>query len=138
MIKSISRKKKVILFVISFSIIAIFLYYYGFFSRYNYLTAKYDIQRGNVRIISVDSPADFYFPLESLRKKYNIKMEHCESVFLFNEIFHRGSDIYNNQMKKQIPILLGEKKYRKYLHELDSLRIEFAKPPAYLEIPKKK
>ena len=45
MVKSMSRKKKVILFILSFLVMIIFLYHYGFFSRYNYLTAKEDIKK---------------------------------------------------------------------------------------------
>ena len=131
-----SRKKKVILLVVSSLVIVIFLYHYGFFSRYNYLTAKLDIQRGNVRLISVDTEADSYFPVKSLSRKHNVIMEHCEPVFLINNITDKGIAIYNQQMEKQIKINLGEKKYRKYQNDLDSLYKEFAKPPLYIEYPK--
>lgn len=136
MIKSMSRKKKVILLILSSLVIVIFLYHYGFFSRYNYLTAKVDIQKGNVRLISMDTEADSYFPIKVLSKKHNIKMEHCEPVFLINNITAKGVAIYNQQMEKQIRMNLGEKKYRKYQNALDSLYIEFAKPPVEIELPK--
>lgn len=136
MSKSISRKKKVLLFTVTFSIIAAFLYYYGFFSRYNYLTSKLDIQRGNVQLISVDTDADGFVRVEYVARRYNIKMDLFEKVFLINNITDKGIDIYNQQMEKQIKINLGEKKYRKYQNELDSLYKEFAKPPLYIEYPK--
>lgn len=136
MMKFISRRKKVILLIVSLLVIAIFLYHYGFFSRYNYFTAKLDIQRGNVQLISVDTDADGFFRVEYVARRYNIKMDLFEPVFLINNITDKGIDIYNQQMEKQIKINLGEKKYRKYQNELDSLYKELAKPPLYIEFPK--
>jgi len=135
MVKSISRKKKAILFILSFLVIIIFLYHFGFFSRYNYLTAKEDIQKGNVRLIS-DTPFwEAYFLVESLSKEHNVKMEHCEPVFLINNITDKGLNIYNQQMEKQIRINLGEKKYTEYKKALDSLNKRLAKPyPVDIEI----
>ena len=86
MVKSMSRKKKVILVIVSFLVMIIFLYHYGFFSRYNYLTAKADIQKGNVRLISEITFWDAYTLVKSLSKEHNVKMEHCEPVFLINNI----------------------------------------------------
>jgi uncharacterized membrane protein len=134
MIKSMSRKKKVILFIVSSLVIVIFLYHYGFFSRYNYLTAKVDIQRGKVQLISVDTDADGFFMEENVARRYNIKMDLFNKVFLINNITDKGVAIYNQQMIKQIKINLGEKKYRKYQNDLDSLYKEFAKPLSPIEI----
>ena len=131
-----SRKKKVILLIVSSLVIFIFMYHYGFFSRYNYLTAKLDIQRGNVRLISVDTEADSYFPVKSLSEKHSVKIDRCKPVFLVNNITDKGVAIYNQQMEKQIKMNLGERKYRKYQHDLDSLYKEFAKPLSEIEIPK--
>jgi uncharacterized protein (DUF2164 family) len=136
MIESMSRKKKVIILIVSSFVIFIVLYHYGFFSRYNYLTAKLDIQRGKVQLISVDTDADGFFMEEYVARRYNIKMDLFNKVFLINNITDKGIAIYNQQMKKQIKINLGEKKYRKYQNALDSLYKEFAKPPSYIEFPK--
>ncbi|MGE5446981.1 MAG: hypothetical protein ACM3PR_01370 [Bacteroidales bacterium] len=129
-----SRKKKVILLILSSLVIVIFLYHYGFFSRYNYLTAKVDIQKGNVQLILVDADADGFFREEYLARRYNIKMDLLDKVFLINNITNKGVAIYNQQMEKQIKMNLGEKKYRKYQHDLDSLYKEFAKPLSPIEI----
>ena len=136
MIESMSRKSKVILFIVSSLVILICLYHYGFFSRYNDITAKVDIHRGNVQLISVDPIADTFFSEEYLARRYNIKMDRFNKVFLINNITDKGVAIYNQQMERQIKMDLGKKRYRKYQHELDSLYKEFAKPLSPIEIHK--
>lgn len=95
MIRSMSRKKKIILLIVSSLVICIFLYHYGFFSRYNYLTAKVDIQKGDVQLISVDTDADVFFSIKYVARRYNIKIERFNKVFLINNITDKGVAIYN-------------------------------------------
>ena len=94
----ISNKTIITLFLIV--TIGILLWFFGFFSRYNYLTAKSDIAKNNPQIVYVGesmlSPSD----LNSVSKKYGFEIVGFGRTL--SAVEQNGIEIYNSQMKKYL------------------------------------
>lgn len=112
-------KKKLTISVILIGI-AILLWQFGFFSRYNYLTAQLDIWRDEARIVNFEIPIHACgVPCIGLKEKYG-----------FHELFvgcvvspwqYRGIESYHRQIEQYLAKRNGENWKAHYQSELDSL-----------------
>jgi len=102
------------------------LHYYGCFSRYNYFTAKIDIHSNNYKLIEIEIPFSIIYDERKIANKYNFSVIN-ERVTIFVNYKIKGVKVYTNQMRKHIRSSLGEYRYKKYLHEMDSLNTEISK-----------
>ncbi len=111
--------KKPILISIIIIGIGISLWYFGFFSRYNYLTAKRDIAKNNPQIVYVGesmlTPAD----LNIVSKKYGFEIVGFGCTL--NAVEENGIEIYNSQMKKYLDEINKTGWKSEYKKSIDSL-----------------
>ncbi len=114
------RRRKKIKIGIGIVLIGIFLWQFGFFTRYNYLTAKIDICRDLPRIASYGLPSHpCGVPCIGLKEKYGFHESNIGCVVTETQI--RGIDAYNSQIEKYLNERNGKDWREKYQAELDSL-----------------
>ena len=101
-------------------IVGILFWQYGFFNRFNYLTAKIDIWRGSPRIVTVGIPEHpCGVPCIGLKELYGFHESNAGCVVTNPQL--RGINAYNSQVEKHLVKRNGEGWRHKYESELDSL-----------------
>ncbi len=113
------RNKKIII-GIGILIISILLWQFGFFSRFNYLTAKIDIWKNEPRLVTCEFS---YIKGNYLRKKINEKYgfyKTNEACFVSQSKLN-GIRIYNAEINKYLNKRNGKDWYNRYQLDLNSL-----------------
>ncbi|MFD1616617.1 FEKKY domain-containing protein [Gelatiniphilus marinus] len=91
---------------------------FGFFTRFNYLTAKIDIIGDTPRYVTVGLPFENYgVPVLSLNEKYGFYEHFYGCTFSGPQI--RGIKAYNTQIEKYLNKRNGNDWRKKYQAELD-------------------
>jgi hypothetical protein len=101
-------------------IVGSILWWFGFFTRYNYLTAQFDIFKNNPRLISCEFNA--LKPGRHriiLNRKYGIYKTN-EGCFA-NQVERNGIKFYTIEIEKYLKKRNGKHWRRNYQNELDSL-----------------
>lgn len=111
------RKYKLLLL---FTLFAVLLWQYGFFTRYNYLTAQLDIWKDTPRLVHVGIPLHpCGVPCIGLKEAYGF---HESSVgCLVTSWQLRGIDVYNRQIERYLEKRNGKDWRVRYESEIDSL-----------------
>ena len=113
------RKKKIII-GIGILFIGILFLQFGFFNRFNYLTAKIDGWRDSARIVSTEPPMHACgVPCIGLKEKYGFH-EHYTSCTQTGPAI-RGIKAYNAQIEKYLNSRNGNDWRAKYQAEMNSL-----------------
>ncbi|GGG50643.1 FEKKY domain-containing protein [Bizionia arctica] len=112
--------KKTILFSgVTMILLVIGLWYFGFFNRFNYLTAKNDIAKNTPQKIWIGeliiSPRD----MNKISAKYGFENIGFGCVVSTTEL--NGIEIYNAQIEKYLTKINGTAWKSNYIKELDSL-----------------
>ncbi len=89
--------------------------------EYNYITAKIDVQKGNVRVINVglQKPASLDKEIDIVSEKYGFK-----NIFIENESSKdilKGIDNYNSVIESYLNLRNGSNWRTKYQSEIDSI-----------------
>ena len=112
------RKKSIFISLI-IVVIGISLWYFGFFSRYNFLTAKTDIAKNNLQIVYVGKPLLKPLDLNNVSKKYGFEIVGFGCTL--GVVEQNGIEIYNSQMDNYLGKLNGKGWKTEYIKEIDSL-----------------
>ncbi len=99
--------------------IGLSLWNFGFFSRYNYLTAKTDIAKNNPQIVYVGESMLTPSDLNNVSKKYGFEIVGFGCILSVVE--QNGIEIYNSQMDNYLDKINGIGWKSKYKKEIDSL-----------------
>jgi hypothetical protein len=94
---------------------------YGIFSPYNYFTAKRDIRMQKFRKVLVNKHPELFFGEKSAGLKYGFDVINIETKKGINPIYYLGIKSYNHKMKEAYIQFFGERSYKRYLNELDSI-----------------
>ena len=112
--------KQIVISGLSALIIGFFLWQYGFFSRYNYLSAKFDLHQGTVRVVSFGEPRlPCGDPCIQLQNKYGFRESDIGCVVSGPEI--RGIQAYNAQVEKFLDSRNGKGWREQYQAELTDM-----------------
>ncbi len=113
------KRKKKLKIGLGIIIIGVILWRFGFFTRFNYLTAKIDIWRDSPRIASYGLPYPCGVPCIGLKEKYGFHESNIGCVVTESQI--RGIKSYNTQIEKYLNKRNGNDWREKYQVEMDSL-----------------
>jgi hypothetical protein len=114
-----TRKKK-ISFGIGILIVGIIFWQFGFFNRFNYLTAKIDGWRDSARIVTTEPPMHpCGVPCIGLKENYGFHESNIGCVLTASTI--RGIEAYNAEIEKYLNKRNGKDWRKKYQAELDVL-----------------
>lgn len=114
------RNKKNLIFITILLIgIGFLLWYFGFFSGYNYLTAKSDISNNNPQIVFVGESMLTPSDINNVSKKYGFKVVNIGCLISQSE--QNGIKIYNSQMENYLDEQNGIGWEFEYKKEIDSL-----------------
>ncbi|WP_420572730.1 hypothetical protein [Kordia sp.] len=114
------KHKKKISIGIVILVVGIIFWQFGFFNRFNYLTAKIDIWRDSARIVTTLPPMyPCGVPCISLRENYGFHESNVGCIFSGSTI--RGIEAYNAEIEKYLNERNGKGWREKYHAELDSL-----------------
>ncbi|WP_040254728.1 FEKKY domain-containing protein [Psychroserpens mesophilus] len=113
------NRKRIIFIGILLIGIGILLWNFGFFSSYNYLTAKADIANGKLQKIAVGEQLLMPKEIDEISRKYGFTNIAFGCIVSQPEI--NGIDIYNEQMDKHLTELNDDNWKAKYRKEIDSL-----------------
>jgi hypothetical protein len=113
-----TRKKKTIIGV-GILIVGILFWQFGFFNRFNYLTAKIDIIRDSPRIATIGKILPCGVPCISLNEKYGFHEANLGCSV--NDPLLRGINAYNSEIEKYLNKRNGKNWRKKYETELESL-----------------
>ena len=105
--------------IISILIIGILLWNYGFFNKYNYLTAKSDIANKNFQIVYIGESMLTVTHLNKISEKYGFKTVQLSCVISSTE--QNGIELYNSQMNNHLNKVNGVGWKNEYKKEIDSL-----------------
>ena len=120
-----TRRKKIKI-GIGVLLVGIVLWQFGFFSRYNYLTAKIDIMREQPRIVEVGVPSYFGVAYIGLDETYGFHQSNVGCLISTPQL--RGIDSYNLEVEKYLIKRNGNGWREKYKTEIDSIiKIELNK-----------
>lgn len=111
-----SKKSILISIIIA---IGITLWYFGFFSRYNYLTAKTDIAKNNPQIVYVGESMLTPTDINNVSKNYGFEIVGFGCALSAVEL--KGIKIYNTQMESHLDKLNGIGWKSEYKRGIDSL-----------------
>ena len=113
------RKRKIIIgFVVL--IFGILFWQFGFFNRFNYLTAKIDGWRDSARIVMTEQPLHpCGVPCIALKEKYGFH-EHYASCVQTGPTIH-GIEAYNAEIEKYLIKRNGQGWREKYQAEMNLL-----------------
>ena len=111
--------KKSILISVLIIGIGLSLWNFGFFSRYNYLTAKNDIAKNNPQIVYVGESMLTPSDLNNVSKKYGFEIVGFGCTL--SAVEQNGIEIYNSQMDNYLDKLNGIGWKSEYKREIDSL-----------------
>ena len=122
-------------FIIGFALILIISalltlwWNYGFFSKYNYFSAKRDIKNGNIRLLSYGLPiiSSKDKEMEMVRMKYGFKSCNLGCGCTNEDL--RTTGIYNKVIEEYLTKRNGKNWQVNFKREIDSLhKIDSAKP----------
>lgn len=108
---------KLLLIFISFAII---LWYYGFFSPYNYLKAQVDIKNSTPKKVLVGEQIVYPKDLDKISKKYGFKNIAFGCVVTLPEL--NGIKYYNNAIDKHLDDINNVNWREDYRKEIDSIK----------------
>jgi hypothetical protein len=95
---------------------------YGFFSPFNYFTAKQEIKMNKFKKVCINKHPVRLDIEKSVGYKYGIDVVHVKTKRgIIPPIYYLGIKTYNNQMINAYLKIKGERLYKKYLTELDSI-----------------
>ena len=101
-------------------IIGVLLWQFGFFNRFNYLTAKIDIWSNTPRIVTAGIPEiPCGVPCIGLKEKYGFYESNIGCIVTEPQL--RGINAYNNQIEKFLNKRNGKDWRKKYQMELGLL-----------------
>jgi hypothetical protein len=113
----LTKKRKIGIGII---LIGIIFWQFGFFRRFNYLTAKIDIMIDSPRIATVGiSSHPCGVPCIGLKEEYGFHESNVGCVVTGPQL--RGIDAYNAEIEKYLNKKNGKDWRKKYEAELDSL-----------------
>ncbi|WP_335975361.1 hypothetical protein [Gaetbulibacter jejuensis] len=95
------------------------LWNFGFFGRYNYLTAKSDIASNNPQIVFIGESMLTSSDINAVSKKYGFKVVNFGCIV--NQLEQNGIEIYNSQMDNYLDEKNGIGWKSDYKKEIDSL-----------------
>jgi len=111
------RKKKISIGIL---FVGILFWQFGFFNRFNYLTAKIDGWRDSARIVSTEPSLHACgVPCIGLKEKYGFHEHYAGCVQTGPTI--RGINAYNKEIEKYLNIRNGKDWRQKYQAEMDLL-----------------
>lgn len=114
------KHKKKIIIGIGILLVGILFWQFGFFNRFNYLTAKIDIWRESPRIAMVGIPSyPCGVPCIGLKEKYGFHESNVGCIVTAPQL--RGIDAYNAEIEKYLNKRNGKDWRKKYEAEMDSL-----------------
>jgi hypothetical protein len=113
-----TRRKKIKI-GIGVLLVGIVLWQFGFFSRYNYLTAKIDIMREQPRIVEIGVPSYFGVAYIGLDESYGFHQSNVGCLISTPQL--RGIDSYNSKVEKYLIKRNGKDWRKKYQKEIDSI-----------------
>lgn len=113
-----TQRKKIIT-GIGILLIGVFLWQFGLFNRFNYLTAKIDIMRNSPRIASIGKQIPCGVPCYQLKEKYGFHESNVGCSV--TDPLLRGIDAYNTEIEKYLDKRNGKDWRYKFEKELDSL-----------------
>jgi hypothetical protein len=93
----------------------------GFFSSYNYFTAKREIKANHFKKICINEKHLWFIVEEKMGDKYGIDIVNISNPNETRPINYYGIMIYNRTMMRGFIKRNGENTYRKYKSDLDSL-----------------
>lgn len=93
----------------------------GFFSSYNYFTAKREIKANHFKKICINEKHLWFIVEEKMGDKYGIDVVNISNLYEKRPINYYGIKIYNRTMMRGYIKRNGENIYKKYKSELDSL-----------------
>lgn len=113
-------KKRMIL-VLLIVILFFWLVINGFFSPFNYLTAKQAIREGKFKKICVNEHPVYYAIEKAVGLKYGIEVINIEKSKKIKPIHYLGIKAYNRLMMEAFIDQKGKKLYNSYCQEIDSI-----------------
>ncbi len=113
------RLKKSILISILILAIGFILWNFGFFSRYNYLTAKTDISKNNLQIVFIGESMLTPSSLNEVSEKYGFEIVGFGCTL--SKVEENGIEIYNSLMKKYLNEQNATGWKQEFKKEIDSL-----------------
>ena len=108
--------------LIGFSIFVVFslLVIFGFFSKYNYVTAKLAISKNELVKVNINTFALHLAIEENIGKKYGIRVVNLVYYYFEKPVNYFGIMMFNNCMEKAFIKKYGIAKFIQYRSELDS------------------
>jgi hypothetical protein len=97
----------------------------GFFSPYNCFTAKQELKNNHFKKICINDEGIRYMIEKEIGDKYGIEVVDISNQYRAKPINYLGIKIYNKVMIDGYVKYNGEKTYKKYKCELDSLQSQF-------------
>ncbi len=97
----------------------------GFFSPYNYFTAKHELKTNHFMKICINDKGMRYMIEKEIGDKYGIDVIDISNPYRAKPINYFGIKIYNSIMMDGYIKTNGEKIYKQYKNELDSLHRQF-------------
>ncbi|MGC4128941.1 MAG: hypothetical protein QM564_05135 [Bergeyella sp.] len=121
----LSKKRNIVL--CSILLIGIVLWQFGFFYRFNYLTAQMDIMRDEARILITEPPILNADPIAQigLNEEYGFHEHYTNCNLTQPEI--RGIDSYNSEIEKYLIKRNGENWRKEYQSKLEILIKDYQK-----------
>jgi hypothetical protein len=116
--------KKTLNIILIVSLLLIILIINGFFSSYNYITAKQDIKLGHFNKVLINKNELRCRIQKEVGLKYGFTIENIQNVNRTKPINYLGIKAYNRVMKKAFIKQKGEVIYNKYINELDSINLQ--------------
>jgi hypothetical protein len=113
------NRKTIIFSGIILILIGIGLWYYGFFNRFNYLTAKSDISNNSPQKILVGELMISPIEMDKISQKYGFTNIGFGCLVSGTEL--NGIEIYNAEIDKYLDKKNGINWKSEYLNEIDSL-----------------
>lgn len=121
--KSKSKLNALKKLLIGFTIIVVvgLLTIFGFFSKYNYVTARLAISQNKLVKVTVNMHPTYASIEDTISKKYGFTDIYIEYYFFDRPIHYYGIKIFNNCMKEAFVKQFGIRKYLQYRNEVDSI-----------------
>ncbi|MFD2890449.1 hypothetical protein ACFS5J_00260 [Flavobacterium chuncheonense] len=111
--------KKTIFISITIFLIIFGSWNFGFFTRFNYLTAKNDIAKNKLQIVFVGESMLSIEDINKVSKKYGFKVINYGCII--NRVEQNGIEIYNSKMDDYLGKLNSTNWKKNYEREIDSL-----------------
>jgi hypothetical protein len=113
--------KKLIIIIVIVLLVAGLSLSLGFFSPYNYFTAKRELKSNHFKKICINEKQLWFIVEKEMGDKYGIDVVNISNIYETRPINYFGIKMYNKIMMSSFIKSNGEKIYKKYSNELDSL-----------------